>query len=167
MSQPTDHSGSGAGSTVDTALEAWRKWKTPWWMDAGYEYDCFRAGYEAGSADLEAERKRSGEAIADLVATGRALEAAQAEIERLKNADDEARQHRETIGKFESMWTEQKARMVALERVIEGVRNLIADDHMFPTSDDAAWGVVTHHWQEVQAALAALDAADAAKEPKH
>lgn len=45
----------------------------------------------------------------------------------------------------------------AIRAVVEGVRELIADDHMFPTTDDAAWGVVTHHWDKVIAALAALD----------
>jgi hypothetical protein len=61
----------------------------------------------------------------------------------------------------EQDWPCEAVRLCAeverLQAVVDGVRELIADDHMFPTSDDAAWGVVTHHWDRVIAALAAVD----------
>jgi hypothetical protein len=89
-----------------------------------------------------------------LIETQDALEAARADIARLESA----------VNYRELSIEAAQARLAAQERVIEGIRQLIADDHMFPTSDDAAWGVVTHDWNAVIAALKALDAADAMKE---
>lgn len=52
--------------TDEPAVAAWRAWKPDWWMDAGYEYDCFMAGWAARDATVARQAKQIERLKADL-----------------------------------------------------------------------------------------------------